>query len=70
MEWRHIYWVLSMYEKASGQKINQGKTSIFFSRNTKCKFKDYILSVAGMTSLNNEKYLGLRQWWNDKKIEL
>jgi hypothetical protein len=61
MEWGYIQHLLTTYEKASGQTINLGKTPIFFSRNTKIKFKEYILSIARMASLNNfEKYLGLR----------
>ena len=59
-EWAWIQEILSLYEKASGQKLNREKTSIFFSRNTKQETKDFILSVAGVPhSTNYEKYLGL-----------
>jgi hypothetical protein len=34
VEWYCIQKVLDDYEKASGQKLNKGKTSLFFSRNT------------------------------------
>jgi hypothetical protein len=59
-EWFHIQAVLDMYEKASSQKLNKNKTSIFFSRNTKAEAKAHILSVAGFSSTRvYEKYLGL-----------
>lgn len=35
MEWRNIQALLAHYEAASGQQLNQEKTSIFFSRNTR-----------------------------------
>ncbi|XP_041025465.1 uncharacterized protein LOC121265859 [Juglans microcarpa x Juglans regia] len=34
MEWSRLIDILSMYEKASGQRLNKDKTSIQFSRNT------------------------------------
>ena len=34
-EWVHIQTILDLYEKASGQKLNWDKTSMFFSKNTK-----------------------------------
>jgi hypothetical protein len=59
-EWMQIQEILDVYERASGQKINKEKTSIFFSRNTKQETKDHILSIAGVNSTNSyEKYLGL-----------
>jgi hypothetical protein len=49
-----------VYEKASGQKLNREKTSLFFSRNTKEEAKSFILSTAGVSSTHKfEKYLGL-----------
>jgi hypothetical protein len=52
--------VLEGYEKASGQKLNREKTSIFFSWNTKVEAKSLILSAAGVNSTTRyEKYLGL-----------
>jgi hypothetical protein len=60
VEWYCIQKVLDDYEKASGQKINKNKTSLFFSRNTKEDVKNQILSVAGISSTQRyEKYLGL-----------
>jgi hypothetical protein len=59
-EWLHIQAVLDTYEKASSQKLNKNKMSIFFSRNTKAEAKAHILSVAGISSTKGyEKYLGL-----------
>ena len=50
----------SMYELASGQKINTDKSSIFFSPNTSQELKDEIINILGsMQDLNHEKYLGL-----------
>ncbi|XP_042939342.1 uncharacterized protein LOC122274363 [Carya illinoinensis] len=59
-EWSSIYFLLNLYEEASGQKLNKTKTSIFFSPNTKPATKEYILSLAGTRSSScYEKYLGL-----------
>jgi hypothetical protein len=59
-EWIHIQESLEVYERASGQKLNREKTSIFFSRNTKAETKDHIKAVAGVGSTNRyENYLGL-----------
>ena len=52
--------VLEIYKKASGQKLNKEKTSLFFSRNTKKEDRRNILQVAGVGSTQwYEKYLGL-----------
>jgi hypothetical protein len=59
-EWALIQEILSLYEKASRQKLNREKTSLFFSRNTKQETKEFILSIVGVTSSNSyERYLGL-----------
>jgi hypothetical protein len=60
VEWYCIQKVLDDYEKASGQKLNKGKTSLFFSRNTGEDMRAQILAVAGIGSTQRyEKYLGL-----------
>jgi exonuclease III len=60
MEWGNIQEILDIYEKASGQKLNREKTSIFFSKNTKEDFKEYIASISGVSITTQfEKYLGL-----------
>jgi predicted acyltransferase len=59
VEWYCIQKVLDDYEKASGQKINRSKTSLFFSGNTEEGMKIQILSIAGINSIQRyEKYLG------------
>lgn len=60
MEWVRIQEVVEKYEKASGQKLNRKKTSIFSSRNTKVEAKSLILIAVGVNSTTRyEKYLGL-----------
>jgi hypothetical protein len=52
--------VMQVYEQASGQKLNNGKTSILFRENTWVAFKKFITSSAGISSTRGfEKYLGL-----------
>jgi hypothetical protein len=52
--------VLDIYEKASGQKLNEEKTSLFFSRNTKMEDRRNILQAARVGSTQRyHKYLGL-----------
>jgi hypothetical protein len=52
--------VLDDYEKASRQKLNRGKTSLFFSRNTEVEVRNQVLLVARINSTQRyEKYLGL-----------
>jgi hypothetical protein len=46
---------------ASGQRFNQAKTSIFFSRNTPVDIQEEILRLSGIPSTQRyDKYLGLR----------
>jgi hypothetical protein len=60
LEWVRIQEVLEIYERASGQKLNQEKTSIFFSKNTRREAKELILSAVGVSSTTRyEKYLDL-----------
>ena len=62
MEWAHVQEILEIYEGASGQQLNSGKTSIFFSKNTKEGTRSFILSLAGPrvdSTARYEKYLGL-----------
>jgi hypothetical protein len=60
VEWGNVQEILDVYEKASGQKLNREKTFIFFSKNTKQEFKEYIASTGGISvSSNFERYLGL-----------
>ena len=60
MEWGNVQKTLDVYERESGQKLNREKTSIYFSKNTKVEFKEYIASIAGISITSNfERYLGL-----------
>ncbi|XP_059454900.1 uncharacterized protein LOC132185097 [Corylus avellana] len=59
-EWVHIQEILDIYERASDQKLNKAKTSLFFSRNTHADTRAHILSLAVVSSTQRyEKYLGL-----------
>jgi hypothetical protein len=69
VEWYYIQKVLDDYEKASRQKLNMSKTSMFFSRNTKPKIKNHILTVVGIISTHRyEKYLGLPALMGRSKV--
>ncbi|XP_062176146.1 uncharacterized protein LOC133881223 [Alnus glutinosa] len=60
MEWSTILELLNLYERASGQQLNAAKTSVFFSRNTRNDFKEWVSSTAGLSAVQGfEKYLGL-----------
>jgi hypothetical protein len=59
-EWEKIQILLKLYERASGQKLNKEKTSLFFSKNTPQGAKEVLGNLVGVTSTNCfEKYLGL-----------
>jgi hypothetical protein len=59
-EWTHVREALTIYEMALGQKLNCGKTAIFFSRNTKLEVRTDILNAAGVSAIQSyERYLGL-----------
>jgi hypothetical protein len=47
-EWNHLRMVLGSYEEELGQRLNNDKTFIFFSRNTSQDTKDRILQLAGV----------------------
>ena len=52
--------ILKLYERASGQKINEEKTAFFFSKNTPSAVRSEILSMFGSSPATQfEKYLGL-----------
>jgi hypothetical protein len=60
VEWRRLTRILDKYEAASGQKLNQDKTSIFFSRNTSREKREEIVRLSGLKAIDRfEKYLGL-----------
>ena len=52
--------VLEIYEKASGQQLNQAKSSLYFSRNTPKEIQEEIRRRFGAQVIKqHEKYLGL-----------
>ena len=52
--------ILSTNEKASGQQLNQSKTSLFFSPNTANEIQDEIrIRFGAQVIRQHEKYLGL-----------
>jgi hypothetical protein len=60
MQWNHLSSILKVYEEASGQKMNENKTAIFFSKNTTETDKEQIQGVAGIpTNHRYDTYLGL-----------
>jgi hypothetical protein len=59
-QWSNLTAILNSYERASGQKLNNSKTSIFFSKNTHLGDKKIILEFAGIPATSRyDKYLGL-----------
>jgi hypothetical protein len=60
VEWEGLHQILERYEKASGQRLNKEKTSIFLVAIPRLLSRDQILSAAGVPATNClEKYLGL-----------
>lgn len=48
------------YEAASGQKMNEQKTSVFFSTNTPQQLRNSLVGgIGSRSSVDFEKYLGL-----------
>lgn len=59
-EWVNLMHLIQVYERASGQKINNSKTAIFISNNTRMEFRDFICSSMGIAQTAcYETYLGL-----------
>ena len=59
-ECRELLNILDSYEAASGQAINRGKTTLFFSKNTRTGVKQDIQAMLGAQVFNDcEQYLGL-----------
>lgn len=60
--------ILSIFERASGQKINTSKSSVFFSRNVKQEIKDAVIETLGFHEAeSNTQYLGLPNCMNRNK---
>jgi hypothetical protein len=57
---RHLQSILQIYESCLGQVINNGKSAILFSKNTKVEQKRVVCDLLQVTKETmNEKYLGL-----------
>lgn len=60
--------LLDFFEKASGQKVNFAKSSIFFSPNNSNERRGELCSLMGMLEADeNNKYLGLPNCMGRKK---
>ena len=62
--------ILTKYEEALGQKINHGKTQLFFSANTQEDIKNMVKDLVGVEVVTQyEKYLGLPSFVGRAKKE-
>lgn len=58
-EYQVIFYIVSIYEKGLGQKINKDKINIFFSSNTQLDRQTSIQLILGFSSIRQyDKYLG------------
>ena len=65
-----IQHILSLYEWASGQQINRGKTTLFFGKAVMEDKKEEILNFLGVLEIKEyKKYLGLSAVVGKKKKE-
>ena len=68
-EYNKIMDLLTIYENASGQKVNRSKIAIFFSKSIPKDTKDIIKGILVLQEINQyEKYLGPSQVGRDKKV--
>jgi hypothetical protein len=59
-QWSAFTNVLKIYEATYGQRLNNNKTNLFFSGNTRVEERDAILQISRLTSSQRyDKYLGL-----------
>ena len=67
-ECKSVLEILDMYQQASGQQINQGKTQLFFSTNTNHNAKERVKEMLGVATVTQyEKYLGLSSFVGERK---
>ncbi|CAL2271420.1 unnamed protein product [Prunus armeniaca] len=67
---RNMMNLLNGYCRASGQQINLGKSSVFFSPNTPDDLKRELGTILGMSIVTDtRKYLGLPTLWGRSKSE-
>ena len=59
-QWDRLTYILRMYESASGQRLNNNKTALFFSKNTPHIDKEAILETSRIpVTQRYDSYLGL-----------
>ena len=64
----HIQALLSIYEEASGKKLNRDKTTLFFSKSTDSEIQDSIKDLLSVLEIKQyEKYLGLPSFVGRKR---
>jgi hypothetical protein len=69
VECEKIQDILWLYEKASGQKLNREKTTLFFSKNTPQAMQEELKDILGVPSIQQyEKYLGLPSLVGKEKL--
>lgn len=70
-ECEKIKTILNIYENASGQAINYGKSGIFFSNNVDDPKQSELANILGVSqALNTGRYLGLPSMIGRKKTEI
>jgi hypothetical protein len=52
-QWNCLTNVLKIYEDASGQRLNNNKTSLFFSKNTPLMDKEAIMALSELQNIQN-----------------
>jgi hypothetical protein len=68
-QWHNLTSLLKVYEDASGQRLNNNKTAIYFSGNTTQIVKKEIVEVAGiLVNQRYDFYLGLHAMVGRSKI--
>ncbi|KAA3456919.1 reverse transcriptase [Gossypium australe] len=61
--------ILKVYENCSGQCVNFGKSTVFYSSNTNMEAKDTVSSLLGVRcSSSPEKYLGLPNMFRELRV--
>ena len=61
--------ILRLYEKASGQKLNRDKTTLFFNRNTPQTMQDELKKILDVPSIQQyERYLGFPSLVGKEKL--
>ena len=63
---RAIQVLLNIYEKATGQKINSAKATLFFSKNVLDSTKETIKNLLGVAEIKSMRNIWVCQrWWEE-----